>query len=68
MLLVEETPIRTISSREVYRNKWSRMREDVIERGNGERGIYGILDKDPACLVIPFERTPAGDFLTLVHL
>ncbi len=65
--LMAEAPIRTISTREVYRNKWSRVREDVIERANGERGIYGILDKDPACLVIPLERTPAGDFVTLVH-
>ena len=59
--------IRTISSREVYRNKWSRVREDVIERANGVEGIYGVLDKDPACIVIPLERTRAGDFLTLVH-
>lgn len=59
--------IRTISSREVYRNPWSRMREDVIERSNGQRGIYGVLDKDPAAIIIPLERTPDGDFLTLVR-
>ena len=44
---------KTISSREVYRNKWTRVREDVIERANGERGIYGVIDKDPACIIIP---------------
>ena len=60
-------PIKTISSREVYRNHWTRVREDVIERSNGERGIYGVIDKDPACIVIPLEQTPEGDFLTLVH-
>ena len=59
--------IKTISTRTVYRNKWSHVREDVIERAGGERGIYGVLDKDPACIVIPLERTPDGDFLTLVH-
>jgi ADP-ribose pyrophosphatase len=62
-----EVPIKTISTRIVYQNKWSRVREDVIERENGERGIYGVLDKDPACIVIPIERTPDGDYLTLVH-
>lgn len=60
-------PIRTISSREVYRNKWTRVREDVIERANGERGVYGVVDKDPACILIPLERTAEGEFLTLVH-
>jgi 8-oxo-dGTP pyrophosphatase MutT (NUDIX family) len=60
-------PIKTISSREVYRNPWTRVREDVIERANGQRGIYGVVDKDPACLIIPLETTPEGDFLTLVE-
>lgn len=60
--------IRTISSREVYRNRWTRVREDVIERANGERGIYGVVDKDPASLIIPLERTAAdGDFVYLVE-
>lgn len=43
------------------------MREDVIERANGERGIYGVVDKDPACIVIPLDATPEGDFLYLVE-
>jgi 8-oxo-dGTP pyrophosphatase MutT (NUDIX family) len=59
--------IKTISSREVYRNRWTRVREDVIERANGERGLYGVVDKDPACIVIPLESTPEGDFLYLVE-
>jgi 8-oxo-dGTP pyrophosphatase MutT (NUDIX family) len=59
--------IKTISSREVYRNRWTRVREDVIERADGERGIYGVVDKDPSCLIIPLDSTPEGDFLTLVE-
>ena len=43
------------------------MREDVIERANGERGIYGVVDKDPACIIIPLDATPDGDFLYLVE-
>jgi len=42
------------------------VREDVIERANGERGIYGVVDKDPACIIIPLESTPEGEFIYLV--
>ena len=59
--------IKTISSREVYRNPWCRVREDVIERRDGSRGIYGVMDKDPACIVIPIERTDEGEFVWLVR-
>ncbi len=59
--------IRTISSREVYRNPWTSVREDVIERSNGVRGIYGVMDKDPAAIVIPLEHTEDGEFVTLVR-
>jgi ADP-ribose pyrophosphatase len=59
--------IKTISSREVYRNKWTRVREDVIERADGVRGIYGVVDKDPACIVIAIEPTAAGEFIYLVE-
>src|SRR5271154_4883044 len=52
--------IKTISSREVYRNPWTSVREDVIERSNGERGIYGVVDKDPACIVIPLDVGAGG--------
>ena len=59
--------IKTISSREVYRNPWTRVREDVIERANGQRGIYGVVDKDPACIVIPLEVTAEGEFVYLIE-
>ena len=59
--------IRTISTREVYRNPWTSVREDVIERPNGARGVYGVIDKDPACIIVPIERTPEGDFVYLVE-
>lgn len=59
--------IKTISSREVYRNPWTRVREDVIERANGQRGIYGVVDKDPASIIIPLEAGPKGEFVYLVE-
>lgn len=59
--------IKTISSREVYRNPWTRVREDVIERANGQRGIYGVIDKDPASIIIPLEKTSEGEFVYLIE-
>ncbi len=59
--------IRTISSREVYRNKWTRVREDIIEYEDGRRGIYGVVDKDPAVIVVPLELTAEGEFVWLVR-
>ena len=59
--------IKTISTREVYRNPWTSVREDVIERSNGQRGIYGVIDKDPACIIVPLERSPEGEFLWMVE-
>ena len=55
--------IRTLSSREVYRNKWMTVREDAIERANGAPGIYGVVDKHPCAVIIPLE----GDRLHLVQ-
>ncbi len=59
--------IKTISSREVYRNLWTSVREDVIERSNGVRGIYGVVDKDPAAIIIPLDVTAEGDFVYLIE-
>lgn len=59
--------IKTISSREVYRNPWTRVREDIIERPGGVRGVYGVIEKDPACIIIPLDRTSEGEFVYLVE-
>ena len=47
--------ITTISSREVYRNAWMRVREDEILRSNGKKGIYGVVEKDEAAIIIPID-------------
>jgi 8-oxo-dGTP pyrophosphatase MutT (NUDIX family) len=62
-----------ISSREVYRNKWCSVREDTIVRindatGEEQPGIYGVMDKPPACIVIALERDATGEeFIWLVR-
>lgn len=47
--------ITTLSTREVYRNNWLRLREDEILRSNGKKGIYGVVDKDPCAVIIPIQ-------------
>jgi len=48
--------ITTLASREVYRNHWMRVREDEILRSNGERGIYGVVEKHDAAIILPIDR------------
>ncbi|MGH9524420.1 MAG: NUDIX domain-containing protein [Terriglobales bacterium] len=55
--------IRTLGSREVYRNRWLRVREDQILRNDGSEGIYGVVDKDDCAIVIPLD----GDAVYLVE-
>lgn len=55
--------IRTLGSREVYRNPWLRVREDEIERGDGSQSIYGVVEKDDCAVILPIE----GDTIYLVE-
>lgn len=45
-----------ISSRVVYRNRWMSVREDDIRHPDGSPGIYGVVDKPTAALIIPMEN------------
>lgn len=53
----------TLSSRQVYANSWMTVREDAIRRPDGSDGIFGVVDKPTAAVVIPLE----GDRLHLVE-
>jgi len=55
--------IRTLSSREIYRNPWLSLREDQIERDNGAKGIYSVVDKDDCAAILPIE----GDTIYLIE-
>ncbi len=48
--------ITTLSSREVYRNYWMRLREDEILRSNGQKGIYGVVEKYDAAIILPIDH------------
>ncbi|HEY3625325.1 MAG TPA: NUDIX hydrolase [Terracidiphilus sp.] len=55
--------ITTVSTREVYRNAWMRVREDEILRSNGKPGIYGVVEKDEAAIIVPID----GEHIWLVE-
>ncbi len=55
--------MRTTSSREVYRNPWTRVREDVIELSDGSTSVYGVVERPDFALVLPVE----GDGFWLVE-
>ena len=48
--------IRRLSSRVVYQNPWMTLREDAIERADGSKGIYAVIEKPDFALIIPIER------------
>ena len=47
-------PWRTLSSRDVYANRWISVREDVAEMPDGRSTIYGVITSSPAVGVLPF--------------
>lgn len=48
--------MQTLASRVVYRNRWMTVREDAIRRADGADGIYGVIEKPDAALIIPVEH------------
>lgn len=55
--------MQTLSSRQVYANAWMTVREDAIRRDDGSDGIFGVVDKPTAAVVIPRD----GDRFHLVE-
>ncbi len=45
-----------VATRVVYENKWMSVREDDIRHPDGSPGIYGVVDKPTAALIIPLEN------------
>ena len=48
--------IRTIASDVVYADNWIRLRKDEIERRDGSRGTYAVVERGDFALVIPAEN------------
>jgi 8-oxo-dGTP pyrophosphatase MutT (NUDIX family) len=48
-------PPRVVSSSVVYENQWLRVREDRLERADGSPGLYSVIEKAPAAIMIPLD-------------
>ncbi len=55
--------VQRISSRQVYANPWMAVREDAVRLDDGSEGIYGVVDKPTAAIVVPRD----GERLHLVE-
>jgi len=47
-------PWKTLSTRQVYQNSWTKVREDIAQMPNGETTIYGVIEAGKAVGVLPF--------------
>ncbi|HET8562953.1 MAG TPA: NUDIX hydrolase [Candidatus Binatia bacterium] len=52
--VLTEVPWKTLSSREIYRNKWLSLREDQVALPNGGANIYGVVTCGDCVGVLPF--------------
>ena len=52
----DEPEIRTLTSSVVYTDNWMRLRRDEIERRDGSRGTYAVIERRDFAVVIPAER------------
>jgi 8-oxo-dGTP pyrophosphatase MutT (NUDIX family) len=59
--------MKTIASRVVYKNRWMTVREDQIERADGSPGIYSVVDKNPAAMIIALDGSLADGHLYLIE-
>jgi 8-oxo-dGTP pyrophosphatase MutT (NUDIX family) len=47
--------IRVTASKVVYENRWMRVREDETVLPDGSPGLYAVVEKPPAAVVVPLE-------------
>jgi 8-oxo-dGTP pyrophosphatase MutT (NUDIX family) len=52
--LAPPDPIVRLDGREVYRNAWISVREDVVRFPHGHDGIYGVVTTNPCVGMLPF--------------
>jgi 8-oxo-dGTP pyrophosphatase MutT (NUDIX family) len=55
--------IRATASKVVYENRWMRVREDETILPDGSRGLYAVVEKPPAAVIVPLE----GEHVWLVE-
>jgi 8-oxo-dGTP pyrophosphatase MutT (NUDIX family) len=51
-----QNPWEMLSSREIYKNNWIRLREDQVKTPAGADGIYGVIETKPAIGIVPLNQ------------
>lgn len=54
--LTVKKEIKTLESRQIYRNRWMSLKEDRILRADGSEGLYSVIEKDDFVVIIPVEN------------
>lgn len=57
----------TLSTRVVYENPWTRVREDIIRRPNGKDGLYGIVERGEFVVILPVGEKDGEKTITLIR-
>lgn len=57
----------TVSSRLAYENPWTRLREDIIIRPNGRKGLYGVVERGDFVVILPLWEEDGRRFVTLIQ-
>ncbi|WP_312686349.1 NUDIX hydrolase [Kosakonia sp.] len=47
--------IKTLTTTEIYRNRWMRLREDRILRADGNEGVYSVVEKADFVVIIALQ-------------
>ncbi|WP_428427606.1 NUDIX domain-containing protein [Pararhizobium sp.] len=56
--MTDDAPeIMMLSTKTVYQNRWMTVREDIVERRDGSRGVYGVVEKNDFSLIVPIDAT-----------
>jgi 8-oxo-dGTP pyrophosphatase MutT (NUDIX family) len=58
-----EGRLRVTASRTVYENRWMRLREDETLLPDGTPGLYAVVEKPPAAVIVPLD----GEHVWLVE-
>ena len=53
----EVNPWQTLSTKEIYKNEWMRLREDLVITPGGKKGVYGVVETSPAIGIVPITET-----------
>jgi 8-oxo-dGTP pyrophosphatase MutT (NUDIX family) len=60
-----EGRLRVTASRTVYENRWMRVREDDTVLPDGSPGLYAVVEKPPAAVIVPIDFD--GPYVWLVE-